>query len=103
VSSQAAWLRSRAPAARSSAAVHHPYRPGYRWCRLQSVALNKEIRRFLAAIGRKGGKARMRQVGSQEQSAYARAGWEGLTKKERAGRVKKGWRTRRARQMTKKS
>jgi len=60
------------------------------------VALDKDVRAYLATIGRKGGKARMRHVSSQEQSAFARAGWKGLTKKQRAKRAAKGWRTRRA-------
>src|SRR5262249_17443971 len=47
-------------------------------------ALADEIRAYLARIGRRGGKARMQQVSSAEQAAYARAGWRGLTKKQRA-------------------
>jgi hypothetical protein len=61
------------------------------------VALDDEIRKYLAAIGRRGGRARMRKVSTAEQAAYALAGWKGLTKKERAKRAAKGWRTRRAR------
>ena len=61
------------------------------------VALDDEISAYLARIGRRGGKARMRQVSSAEQAAYARASWKGLTKKQRAKRAAKGWRTRRAR------
>jgi hypothetical protein len=57
------------------------------------VALDDQIRAYLARIGRRG-KARMRQVGSAEQAAFARAGWKGLTKKQRAKRAAKGWRTR---------
>jgi len=60
------------------------------------VALDDEIRAYLARIGWRGGTARMRQVSSAEQAAYARAGWKGLTKKQRAKRAAKGWRARRA-------
>src|SRR5262249_50103402 len=47
-----------------------------------------------ARIGRKGGKARMRQVSSEEQAAYARAGWKALTKKQRAKRAALSWKMR---------
>jgi hypothetical protein len=56
----------------------------------RGVALDDQIRAYLARIGRRGGKARMRQVGSAEQAAFARAGWKGLTKKQRAKRGGEG-------------
>jgi hypothetical protein len=37
----------------------------------------------------------MGQVSSGEQAAYARAGWKGLTKKQRAKGAAKRWGTRR--------
>jgi hypothetical protein len=61
------------------------------------VVLDKEVRNYLAAIGRKGGRKRMKRVTSEQQAAFARARWKGMTKKERSREAAKGWKTRRAR------
>jgi hypothetical protein len=59
------------------------------------VALDKNIRKYLAAIGRKGGRRRMKRITSQEQAAFARARWKGMSREERSRAAAKGWRTRR--------
>jgi hypothetical protein len=59
------------------------------------VALDKNIRKYLAAIGRKGGRRRMKRITSQEQAAFARARWKGMSGEERSRAAAKGWRTRR--------
>jgi hypothetical protein len=61
------------------------------------VALDKDIRKYLAAIGRKGGRKRIEHVTSEQQAAFARARWKGTSKAERSRAAAKGWRTRRAR------
>jgi hypothetical protein len=61
------------------------------------VALDREIRRYLATIGRKGGRKRMKRITSEQQAAFARARWKGMSKKERSRAAARGWKTRRAR------
>jgi hypothetical protein len=67
------------------------------------VALDKEIRRYLAAIGRKGGRKRMKRVTSKQQAAFARARWKGMSREERSRAAARGWRTRRARAAARRS
>jgi hypothetical protein len=62
------------------------------------VALDKNIRKYLAAIGRKGGRKRMKRVTSEQQAAFARVRWKGMSRQERSRAAARGWGMRRARQ-----